>query len=1039
METEYPRLRDWTVSDLTRFLTACEVPSVVIEIMKNRDGLKLENISSPLELAQECGIDLVQAKLIWEKLQTFREDKGYPKDSESQILTEHSTLVTSDHQLSTFMNTKYDSMSYIGAGGFSTVYYVVDKKTMVKKALKIIPVPDIDTLNSVLQESMRLRLISHPNIVKIYSVFAPGVISHVCLELELLKGSLYSLFIERNVKLPEKMLRDMTCQICSAFLYLKQDMNTVHGDVNPTNILVREFDLKTETIQVALSDFGLEKVLTNNCYAMGTQLYIAPELLESESNCASIASDMFALGAQLVQLMTLDSITSLTKLCLNGTNMKEYLSMKLEGSGYSSVFIDLVTSMVQLNPEDRISPQDAIQVLHNSTKKIELDSRLAYISFPGPFVTGSNDRLMLSHSGVVANTNMSGFEEFLTTQYSHIEYISKGGFGVVYKAFNPKKSKYVAVKVIMIQDNSSFNLAFQEALNMTKLTHPNIVPMYDAFTPGTTAAICIEMELMKGSLHSLFIEKKIKLPERMLREIIKQVCDVLNWLHTSERKLLHRDIKPGNILVKDYSLEHESIQVALCDFGLAKSINDLTNNTVPGTKSFLATELLDSKYAENGMLFSPASDIFALGVTLYQLMALDITTLIGVKSMVENDMCQFLKLILLKQDQHSYSTNFIKIVASMLRPRPSERITSQEAIEMLSQDVQQIVEQLSPVSPESSFEGNFDTESVNSNDSNSYDEIEPVKGEPLQIEEFLKKKYLTTEFISSGFFGSYFRVVDVKTGKEKALKIINANYKTFNVALKESTNMLKLAHPHILKVYDVFTPGTQSSICIEMEFTHGDLLSTIINSSIQMPEKMVRQVILQICGALEWMEQHDIIHRSIQPNKIRIRSCDMNNQIIQVALGGFGVSSSLDELSEAFIRPSINEFTAPEVVYGHGLCVGPTTFLFENNLIQKAGHTYSPSSDMFAFGVTLYQLLTFDRSTFLSEICSKESFQTSDMAQFLKSKLTCTLYSMELIEIISSMLHVQPSQRITAKQVCQLLQNHTGIEKSGMLQDCLIC
>ncbi|KAG2381446.1 hypothetical protein C9374_006435 [Naegleria lovaniensis] len=587
-----------------------------------------------------------------------------------------------------FLNSKYDSITLIGIEGYG-VYSAIDKNTRLPKTLKITPMTNV----VLLQEYMRLQWMPHPNIVSIHPTFAPGVSSRVCLELESMKNNLKSSFLDSLVKLPENLLKSITLQICSALLYLQQHQfnKLIYGSVHPSNILVREYNLQNETIQVALC---VEKNLktSSSSDAIASQIYCAPELkLKAVS---SVESDMFSLGAQLVQFMAIHT-SCLGMFDSIGESISEYITnseLKDLGGGYSREFIDLVTKMVHEQPTERISPQEVITILSRpnieqdsrmSNMYIEQDSRLANISFAGNIVTTYNDGIVTSNS-ISLKTNVSVIEEIIPAQYSHIEHISKGGFGVVYKAFNLQKQKELAVKVIHIQDSSSFNLAFQEALNMTKLTHPNIVPMYHAFTPGNTSAICIEMELMKGSLYSLFIAKKVMLSEKMLQQIAKQVCEALSWI--TEKQLLHRDIKPGNILVKDFNLEQETIQVALCDFGLAKSMNDLTHNTVPGTQAFLAPELLDKTYAENGRLFSPASDIFALGVTFYQLMTLDSETFVGVKSMIEKDVTQFLKTALIEHNSQwqMYSARFTQLVASMLQAHPSKRITSQDAIEMLS-------------------------------------------------------------------------------------------------------------------------------------------------------------------------------------------------------------------------------------------------------------------------------------------------------------------------------------------------------------------
>ncbi|KAG2373770.1 hypothetical protein C9374_011859 [Naegleria lovaniensis] len=173
----------------------------------------------------------------------------------------------------------------------------------------------------------------------------------------------------------------------------------------------------------------------------------------------------------------------------------------------------------------------------------------------------------------------------------------------------------------------------------------------------------------------------------MLRQVTRQLCEALNWIFT-QHNILHRDIKPGNILVRDYDLSTETIQVALADFGLSKSIDLLTTHgSRPGTLLFMAPELIHSKHSNQEIApFSVHSDMFALGVTLFQLMTCNTTLALAQFCMEGEDMKKFLKKKLIQVESlkdattTSYSEEFIDIVARMLMLDPNERITLREVL-----------------------------------------------------------------------------------------------------------------------------------------------------------------------------------------------------------------------------------------------------------------------------------------------------------------------------------------------------------------------
>jgi serine/threonine-protein kinase len=147
---------------------------------------------------------------------------------------------------------------------------------------------------------------------------------------------------------------------------------------------------------------------------------------------------------------------------------------------------------------------------------------------------------------------------------------------------------------------------FREAETAGRLNHPNIVTMYDAGEEHDLAYIA--MEFLKGKDLAPYTKPDNLLPLPKVMHIIARVADALDYAH--KQNVVHRDIKPANIM---YDPETDTPKVT--DFGIARITDSSKTKTgmVLGTPSFMSPEQLAGKKIEG------ASDLFSLGVSLYQM------------------------------------------------------------------------------------------------------------------------------------------------------------------------------------------------------------------------------------------------------------------------------------------------------------------------------------------------------------------------------------------------------------------------------------
>jgi serine/threonine-protein kinase len=192
--------------------------------------------------------------------------------------------------------------------------------------------------------------------------------------------------------------------------------------------------------------------------------------------------------------------------------------------------------------------------------------------------------------------------------------IGKGAMGAVYLARDPRINRPVALKVIPIEkefEDEELEEArlrfFREAESAGRLTHPNIITVYDCGEDKHLAYIA--MEYLQGiSLTEFTDPKKLLAPNKAL-ELCARTAEALDYAHN--QGVIHRDIKPANLL---YSLRTDTLKIS--DFGVAR----LTDNNRTKTGIVLGTPMYMSPEQLNAEDLTGHSDLFSLGVTLYELL-----------------------------------------------------------------------------------------------------------------------------------------------------------------------------------------------------------------------------------------------------------------------------------------------------------------------------------------------------------------------------------------------------------------------------------
>ena len=198
----------------------------------------------------------------------------------------------------------------------------------------------------------------------------------------------------------------------------------------------------------------------------------------------------------------------------------------------------------------------------------------------------------------------------LGNRYEILEKIGGGGMALVYKAKCQLLNRYVAVKILRSEftsDEEFIGKFKQESQAAASLSHPNIVNIYDVGTDDHDIYYIV-MEYVKGKTLKQIIKERGPLNPEETINFAKQISLALHHAHSNH--IVHRDIKPHNILVTDDG------RVKVTDFGIARAV---TSSTVTNTGSVIGSVHYFSPEQARGGYTDEKSDIYSLGIVMYEM------------------------------------------------------------------------------------------------------------------------------------------------------------------------------------------------------------------------------------------------------------------------------------------------------------------------------------------------------------------------------------------------------------------------------------
>lgn len=399
-------------------------------------------------------------------------------------------------------------------------------------------------------------------------------------------------------------------------------VGVVHRNVGAASILIDD-DHDHDRVHAMLGEFGwsdltdrsqLESMKITSAgltligdEGTGEQIYLAPECAAGQA--ATSASDVHALGVLLLQMVVGD--------------LRRTVDASWERDVESEPLRALIAACTDAQAECRPSAADVARKLQDIGTGAATER---------PALTDKADKTPEEHvaqrqsdpaaSGAIASSAPLSMIGQTIGPYRVLDQLAEGGMGVVYLAEQraPVQRK-VALKLVKTGMDSKQVLARFEAERqaLALMSHANVATVYDA---GSTVSgqPYFAMEYVRGLDIAAHCDQ-LDMDLRARIALFLQVCEGV--LHAHQKGLIHRDIKPGNILVS--RMQDQPAIVKIIDFGVAKSLSGVLAGNAAHTRlgSFVGTPAYSSPEQASGPLVNvdTRADIYSLGVVLYQLLA----------------------------------------------------------------------------------------------------------------------------------------------------------------------------------------------------------------------------------------------------------------------------------------------------------------------------------------------------------------------------------------------------------------------------------
>ena len=219
--------------------------------------------------------------------------------------------------------------------------------------------------------------------------------------------------------------------------------------------------------------------------------------------------------------------------------------------------------------------------------------------------------------------------ELVAGRFVILRFVARGGMGAVYEADDVVLHSRVALKVLegkLAAESAAMERFHREVLLARRVTHPNVCRVYEFYEATTASGLPIRfltMELLEGETLSSYIRREGRLSPAEALPLVQQMCNGLAAAHAEG--VIHRDFKSANVILvpRADTGSRANTRVAITDFGIARALRQAKprgEEALTGGAEFLGTPAYMAPEQVTGSDVSPATDVYALGVVLYEMM-----------------------------------------------------------------------------------------------------------------------------------------------------------------------------------------------------------------------------------------------------------------------------------------------------------------------------------------------------------------------------------------------------------------------------------
>ena len=219
--------------------------------------------------------------------------------------------------------------------------------------------------------------------------------------------------------------------------------------------------------------------------------------------------------------------------------------------------------------------------------------------------------MVLPMSATTSSRTQDGVP-LVADRYELHEVVGRGGMAVVHRGWDRRLDRPVAVKLFPVDAGSPAEAARRQSETqlLASLHHPSLVTLFDAV--ATEQATCLVMELVDGPTLRQWLQRSV-LPLDVAAAMASSLAEGLHFIH--DRGIVHRDVKPANVLLAPSAIPGRPPTAKLSDFGIARL---LESSRVTSTGTFVGTAHYLSPEQARGEPVGPPSDVYSLGVTLLE-------------------------------------------------------------------------------------------------------------------------------------------------------------------------------------------------------------------------------------------------------------------------------------------------------------------------------------------------------------------------------------------------------------------------------------